>query len=159
MGFKTVSLSDCKVNSNLSLLCPEPYQYAIHDFSLKSWSQQLIIKHFQWHHSSQGWDHESIAIRYCCLAASARCENSGLALIIEEWVMQEMKGNQVKHQPGRALMSPEKCPETGANFNLGGPLWSEPLHDASFVADLLRSIRVRQFMRSLSEEPLASCSY
>ena len=35
----------------------------------------------------------------------------------------------------------EKCPETGSNFTMGGPFWSQPLHDQEWVAGLLEQIR------------------
>ena len=37
---------------------------------------------------------------------------------------------------------PEKCPETGSGFLMGGPFWAEPLHDLDFVRATLQEIQV-----------------
>ncbi|PSC68820.1 putative tRNA (guanine(26)-N(2))-dimethyltransferase 2 isoform B [Micractinium conductrix] len=50
-------------------------------------------------------------------------------------------GNSVKYQPGYGPAVSEKCPETGSNFTMGGPFWSQPLHDQEWVAGLLEQIR------------------
>ncbi len=36
---------------------------------------------------------------------------------------------------------PDKCPETGSGFQMGGPFWAEPIHDPQWVAGLLQQIR------------------
>ena len=30
-----------------------------------------------------------------------------------------------------------RCPDTGSNYLMGGPLWAEPIHDQAFVKGLL----------------------
>jgi len=39
-----------------------------------------------------------------------------------------------RHQPGAGPPVPEKCPHCGWGFNMGGPFWTEPMHDHAFVA-------------------------
>lgn len=56
--------------------------------------------------------------------------------------LQDVKGKQVKHHPGRALREPALCPETGSGFIMGGPFWSGALHNTEFVTQVLQSIQV-----------------
>lgn len=35
--------------------------------------------------------------------------------------------------PGHGPVVPQKCPETGAAYLVGGPLWSEPIHDMTWA--------------------------
>lgn len=44
---------------------------------------------------------------------------------------------------------PEHCPETGSGFIMGGPVWSEPLHDVQFVEAVLEEIKVHAKKQSL----------
>lgn len=50
------------------------------------------------------------------------------------------KNNRV-YQPGRA---PGMCPETGASFKVGGPLWMGPLHDATVVQEALDRLQTKE---------------
>ena len=36
---------------------------------------------------------------------------------------------------------PKECVECGRHFQMGGPLWSDPIHDTAFVAKLLGNIK------------------
>ncbi|KAL4430759.1 hypothetical protein ABPG75_006015 [Micractinium tetrahymenae] len=50
-------------------------------------------------------------------------------------------GGSIKYMPGAGPAVPEKCPETGSGFQMGGPFWAEPIHDPEWVAGLLQQIR------------------
>lgn len=52
----------------------------------------------------------------------------------------EERNNQPRHMPGRGPCVPERCPETGSNFIVGGPFWSAPIHDTAFVQGVLQEI-------------------
>jgi len=47
--------------------------------------------------------------------------------------------------PGRGPCVPEKCPETGSGFVMGGPFWAGPLHNTPFVEGVLQDIQERIF--------------
>merc|ERR1712168_127570 len=51
------------------------------------------------------------------------------------------EGNSKKYKPGDGPVVGEKCKECGFGFKIGGPLWSEPIHNLSFVDGLLASIQ------------------
>lgn len=52
------------------------------------------------------------------------------------------KGNSVKYGPSVGLPVPSiTCPETGANYSVGGPFWMEPLHDLEWVNGVLSLIK------------------
>jgi tRNA (guanine26-N2/guanine27-N2)-dimethyltransferase len=46
------------------------------------------------------------------------------------------------HSFGAALLPPAlgSCAETGGSFRIGGPLWTEPIHDPAWVAEALGSV-------------------
>lgn len=46
------------------------------------------------------------------------------------------KGNSTKFLAGSGPTVPEKCPETGAGFLMGGPIWAEALHDFEWIKQL-----------------------
>ena len=50
------------------------------------------------------------------------------------------KGESTKFQPGSGPSVPEKCPNCGWHWNVGGPFWSEPTHDMGFVADVKKHV-------------------
>mmetsp|Transcript_22938 Transcript_22938/g.63658 ORF Transcript_22938/g.63658 Transcript_22938/m.63658 type:complete len:234 (-) Transcript_22938:478-1179(-) len=41
----------------------------------------------------------------------------------------------------RAPVVPEKCPETGSGFLMGGPIWSDPIHDKEWTEGLMKHIK------------------
>ncbi len=75
-----------------------------------------------------------------------QCPTSGLRV-------QDEKNGQPKHSAGRGPCVPEKCPETGSGFMVGGPFWSAPLHDAAFVQGVLEDIQA-SFYQPQSQEDL-----
>eukprot|EP00195_Chlamydomonas_chlamydogama_P004170 CAMPEP_0202922836 /NCGR_PEP_ID=MMETSP1392-20130828/78133_1 /ASSEMBLY_ACC=CAM_ASM_000868 /TAXON_ID=225041 /ORGANISM="Chlamydomonas chlamydogama, Strain SAG 11-48b" /LENGTH=576 /DNA_ID=CAMNT_0049616487 /DNA_START=1623 /DNA_END=3353 /DNA_ORIENTATION=+ len=52
----------------------------------------------------------------------------------------KVNGNSVKYTPAHRPVVPERCPETGSGFLMGGPIWSEPIHDMAFVEGLLQDL-------------------
>lgn len=85
-------------------------------------------------------------LRYCLLYFSSqptRCFSN-----FAKMPAQEMKGNNPKYHPGRALREPVRCSETGSGFIMGGPFWAGPLHDTAFVTELLASIEVGNLRRT-----------
>eukprot|EP00878_Enallax_costatus_P040089 GHUV01046073.1.p1 GENE.GHUV01046073.1~~GHUV01046073.1.p1 ORF type:complete len:436 (+),score=123.03 GHUV01046073.1:390-1697(+) len=58
---------------------------------------------------------------------------------------QNKKGNSIKHLPGHGPAVPEqRCPESGSGFLMGGPIWSEPIHNQEWVAGLLQQMDTEQ---------------
>ena len=51
------------------------------------------------------------------------------------------QGNQKKYLPGTGPSIPQTCAECGRNHYMGGPIWSDPIHDQAFVAKLLENIK------------------
>ncbi|WIA32628.1 hypothetical protein OEZ86_003431 [Tetradesmus obliquus] len=54
---------------------------------------------------------------------------------------QQQKGSSTKHMPAHGPAVPSnRCPESGAAFLMGGPIWARPLHDQAWVAGLLQQM-------------------
>jgi tRNA (guanine26-N2/guanine27-N2)-dimethyltransferase len=51
------------------------------------------------------------------------------------------EGNQKKYLPGIGPSIPQNCPECGRTHYMGGPIWSDPIHDQNFVTQLLENIK------------------
>jgi tRNA (guanine26-N2/guanine27-N2)-dimethyltransferase len=49
-------------------------------------------------------------------------------------------GNATRFMPGLAPCVSPKCEECGWDFNMGGPFWTEPLHDAVWTKKLLAKL-------------------
>lgn len=49
----------------------------------------------------------------------------------------KVHGTTTKYLPGHGPVVPEKCPETGSGYLMGGPIWAEPIHDPAFVRGVL----------------------
>jgi tRNA (guanine26-N2/guanine27-N2)-dimethyltransferase len=50
----------------------------------------------------------------------------------------KVNGNSVKYAPAHGPVMPsEKCPESGGSYIMGGPIWTDKIHDVSFVKGLL----------------------
>lgn len=56
--------------------------------------------------------------------------------------LQIQKSNGVKYMPGVGPAVPQQCPETGANFLMGGPFWADPIHNMEWVQGILDSVKV-----------------
>ncbi|XP_065071496.1 tRNA (guanine(26)-N(2))-dimethyltransferase-like [Rhopilema esculentum] len=50
------------------------------------------------------------------------------------------EGNKKKYNPGTGPVVGESCKECGQRFQIGGPIWSEPMHDKKFVESLLKRL-------------------
>ncbi|GBF93065.1 tRNA (guanine(26)-N(2))-dimethyltransferase-like [Raphidocelis subcapitata] len=86
----------------------------------------------------------------------------------DSWMLQRVgeadtRGGQTKFTPGHGPAVPQQCPETGARYLMGGPLWAEPIHDHGFVSSLIDKMdaekeryaqhaRIRGLLASVAEE-------
>lgn len=62
-------------------------------------------------------------------------DSCGMALQIQ-------KGKGIKYMPGLGPAVPQQCPETGANFLMGGPFWADPIHNMDWVHGILKHVQV-----------------
>jgi len=51
-----------------------------------------------------------------------------------------VKGTATKYQAGSGPVVPKDCPHCGWHFNMGGPFWSEPIHDQQWVSDIKKQV-------------------
>ena len=51
------------------------------------------------------------------------------------------QGKSKKYPPGTGPPVGETCPECGRRFHLGGPIWSEPIHNEDFVQKVLDKVK------------------
>ena len=51
------------------------------------------------------------------------------------------KGNSMKYGPGFFPPVPEQCPESGASYTMGGPLWTGEIHNIEWVKGVLQLLR------------------
>ncbi|KAI0497661.1 hypothetical protein KFK09_020894 [Dendrobium nobile] len=51
------------------------------------------------------------------------------------------KNNSVKHAPGFGPVVPQECTDCGKKFNMGGPIWSAPMHDQEWVLSILENVK------------------
>ncbi len=56
----------------------------------------------------------------------------------------QIKGNSRKYGAGHGPPVPEKCPETGASYAIGGPIWSDPIHDPEWIKGILSHMKERK---------------
>lgn len=54
------------------------------------------------------------------------------------------KNQSIKYSPALAPTVPERCPETGKRYYIGGPIWSDPIHDKSWVRNILKEIEAKK---------------
>jgi tRNA (guanine26-N2/guanine27-N2)-dimethyltransferase len=47
----------------------------------------------------------------------------------------------VKHAPGIGPVVPQECSDCGKKINVGGPIWSAPIHDQEWVVSTLTDIK------------------
>ena len=50
------------------------------------------------------------------------------------------KGNVTKYQPGAGPVVPQRCNDCGWHYNMGGPIWSDPIHDKQWVKNILAEV-------------------
>ncbi|KAL5702047.1 methylamine--glutamate N-methyltransferase [Ranunculus cassubicifolius] len=51
-----------------------------------------------------------------------------------------MKKNSVRYLPGFGPVVPQACNDCGKKFNVGGPIWSAPIHDQDWVSSILTNV-------------------
>ncbi|KAF8407838.1 hypothetical protein HHK36_006974 [Tetracentron sinense] len=51
------------------------------------------------------------------------------------------KNNSVRYLPGFGPVVPQECSDCGKNFNMGGAIWSAPIHDQEWVASILANVK------------------
>jgi len=49
---------------------------------------------------------------------------------------QATKGNITRYQPGAGPVVPQRCSSCGWHYNMGGPIWSDPLHDQEWLKNI-----------------------
>lgn len=59
----------------------------------------------------------------------------------------KVNGNSRKYLPGHCVLSSEgsTCPETGAQFTVGGPIWNGPIHDHEWIKGVMAFMKGRGF--------------
>ncbi|KAF8350673.1 N2 N2-dimethylguanosine tRNA methyltransferase [Amanita rubescens] len=82
------------------------------------------------------------SIYYICSSCQSYHEQP-LGRVVEK--VHEASGNVNHHykiQAGPTV--PEKCPECESTMHLAGPMWSAPIHDASFIEKVLEHLEAHQ---------------
>ncbi|XP_061366877.1 tRNA (guanine(26)-N(2))-dimethyltransferase 2-like isoform X5 [Gastrolobium bilobum] len=51
------------------------------------------------------------------------------------------KNTSVRYLPGYGPIVPQECSDCGKKFNMGGPIWSAPIHDQEWVASILSDVK------------------
>ncbi|KAH8511102.1 hypothetical protein H0E87_008585 [Populus deltoides] len=51
------------------------------------------------------------------------------------------KGSSVRHLPGFGPVVPQECSDCGKKYNMGGPIWSAPIHDQEWVTSVLEGVK------------------
>ena len=52
-----------------------------------------------------------------------------------------LKNNSVRYLPGFGPVVPQECSDCGKKFNMGGPIWSAPIHDQEWVTSILADVK------------------
>lgn len=47
----------------------------------------------------------------------------------------------MKHAPAIGPVVPQECSDCGKKFNVGGPIWSAPIHDQDWVVSTLTGVK------------------
>ncbi|XP_077230244.1 tRNA (guanine(26)-N(2))-dimethyltransferase 2-like [Tasmannia lanceolata] len=51
------------------------------------------------------------------------------------------KNNSVRYAPGFGPAVPQECSDCRKKFNMGGPIWSAPIHDQEWVSSILANVK------------------
>ncbi|KAK3212375.1 hypothetical protein Dsin_017081 [Dipteronia sinensis] len=51
------------------------------------------------------------------------------------------KNNSIRYLPGFGPVVPQVCSDCGKKFNMGGPIWSAPIHDQEWVTSILEDVK------------------
>ncbi len=76
----------------------------------------------------------------------------------------KVNGNSRKYGPGYCVLSDDSfgktaaCPETGAQFTVGGPIWNGPIHDADWIKGVLEYMKGRGFAAEQKIRGLLTCA-
>ncbi|KAK3004871.1 hypothetical protein RJ639_019539, partial [Escallonia herrerae] len=52
------------------------------------------------------------------------------------------KNNSVRYLPGFGPVVPQECSNCGKKYNMGGPIWSAPIHDQEWVTSILADVKL-----------------
>ncbi|XP_074379991.1 tRNA (guanine(26)-N(2))-dimethyltransferase 2-like [Apium graveolens] len=52
------------------------------------------------------------------------------------------KNNSVRYLPGFGPIVPQECSDCGKSYNMGGPIWSAPIHDQEWVTSILEAVKI-----------------
>lgn len=56
------------------------------------------------------------------------------------WFFPSFQNNSVRYLPGLGPAVPQVCSDCGKKFNMGGPIWSAPIHDQEWVTSILADV-------------------
>ncbi|KAF9590858.1 hypothetical protein IFM89_039137 [Coptis chinensis] len=51
-----------------------------------------------------------------------------------------LKNNSLRYLPGFGPAVPQECGDCGKKFNMGGPIWSAPIHDQEWISSILADV-------------------
>ncbi|PWA57800.1 tRNA methyltransferase, Trm1, S-adenosyl-L-methionine-dependent methyltransferase [Artemisia annua] len=51
------------------------------------------------------------------------------------------KNTSVRYLPGFGPVVPQECSDCGKKYNMGGPIWSAPIHDQDWVTSILSDVK------------------
>ncbi|KAL8161166.1 hypothetical protein V2J09_012655 [Rumex salicifolius] len=54
------------------------------------------------------------------------------------------KDKSVKYLPGSGPVVPQQCSDCGWKYNMGGPIWSAPIHDQEWVTSILADVKANK---------------
>lgn len=52
-----------------------------------------------------------------------------------------LQNNSVRYLPGFGPVVPQQCSDCGKSYNMGGPIWSAPIHDQEWVTSILDDVK------------------
>ena len=52
-----------------------------------------------------------------------------------------LTNNNVTNLPGFCPVVPQECSDCGKKFNMGGLIWSAPIHDQGWVTSILEDVK------------------
>lgn len=63
------------------------------------------------------------------------------SLYYVSWLHFNLQHNSVRYLPGFGPVVPQECSDCGKNYNMGGPIWSAPIHDQEWVSSILEDVK------------------
>lgn len=57
------------------------------------------------------------------------------------WFFPSLKNNSVRYLPGFGPVVSQECSDCGKKYNMGGPIWSAPIHDQEWVTSMLADVK------------------